>query len=114
MAFRLNKLRDFYLILSKIIKGSKLTDPVDAVLEDRKRFKAFKDQASDKPSLTANKEQQVIAKIVTELLKQDDKRRVMEILRNLNSKQEYALIAQTLLSELLPRFNPEQFLDSYK
>jgi hypothetical protein len=46
MAFRLNKLRDFYLVISKILKGSPSTDPVDSVLEDRRRFKLFKEQAS--------------------------------------------------------------------
>lgn len=42
MAFRLNKLRDFYLVLDKVIhsKTHKI-DPVDTVLQDRKRFKTF-------------------------------------------------------------------------
>jgi len=36
MAFRLNKLRDFYLVVSKILqKKSAKQDPVDSVLQDR-------------------------------------------------------------------------------
>ncbi len=50
--------------------------------------------------------QELLSKVVTALLKQEDKPRLLTILRNLNSKQEYAPIAQALLSELLPRFTP--------
>jgi len=40
MAFRLNKLRDFYLVISKLIsnKASVKVDPVESVLADKKRF----------------------------------------------------------------------------
>lgn len=44
MAFRLNKLRDFYLVVNKILTNAVTkVDPVDSVLSDRKRFKAFVD-----------------------------------------------------------------------
>lgn len=42
MAFRLNKLRDFYLVINKIIQNKTAkVDPVDSVLQDRLRFKSF-------------------------------------------------------------------------
>ena len=42
MAFRLNKLRDFYLVIQRIITNAQQkVDPVDAVLQDRLRFRNF-------------------------------------------------------------------------
>jgi hypothetical protein len=46
-----------------------------------------------------------------ELLKEGNKKRLVEILRNLNSKHEYAPIAHALLSELLPRFRASEYLE---
>ena len=55
----------------------------------------------------------LISKVVTALLKEDaDKKKLIDILRNLNSKHEYAQIAQALMSELWPRFDAEEFLES--
>ena len=54
----------------------------------------------------------IISKIVTELLKEGDKKRIFEVLRNLNSKHEYAAIAHALLAELLPRFRSEDYLEA--
>jgi hypothetical protein len=36
----------------------------------------------------------------------------VEILRNLNSKHQYAHIAQAILGEILPRIKIEEFLES--
>lgn len=49
---------------------------------------------------------------MTHLVKDDNKKRLIEILRNLNSKQQYCHIAQALLGELLPRFEAEEYLES--
>lgn len=57
-------------------------------------------------------ESQMIAKIVNELLKETNKKRLIEVLRNMNSKHEYAQIAHALLSEILPRFNAEEYLET--
>ena len=48
MAFKMNKLRDFYLVMNKAIsnKASGKLDPVDSVLQDRLRFKEFIDSTS--------------------------------------------------------------------
>ncbi len=48
MAFRMNKLRDFYLVMNKILtlKTSKV-DPVDSVLQDRLKFKQFTQKAAE-------------------------------------------------------------------
>jgi hypothetical protein len=47
---------------------------------------------------------------VSQLLKDADKKRLFEVLRNLNSKHEYAQTAHALLAELLPRFRTEEYL----
>ena len=119
MAFRMNKLRDFYLVMNKILtlKTSKV-DPVDSVLQDRLKFKQFTAKASEsgvknivKSTIIEN--QDILGKVVSALLKEEnDKKKLIDILRNLNSKHEYAQIAQALLSELLPRFDAEEFLDA--
>lgn len=60
-----------------------------------------------------NNNQDILSKVVTALLKEEsDKKKLIDILRNLNSKHEYVQIAQALLSELLPRFDAEEFLDA--
>ena len=44
VAFRLSKLRDFYLVINKVLAtGSTKEDPVDSVLQDRARFRQFVD-----------------------------------------------------------------------
>jgi len=58
------------------------------------------------------KKEDILAEVVTQLLKEENKRRLIEILRNLNSKQEYSMIAHALLAEILPRFNSEEYLET--
>ena len=51
---------------------------------------------------------------MSQLLKEADKKRLFEILRNLNSKHEYAATAHALLAELLPRFQATDYLETLK
>ena len=44
----------------------------------------------------------------------EDKKKLMELSRNLNSKHSYASLAQALLNSILPRFKSEEFLEEYK
>jgi hypothetical protein len=98
MAFRMNKLRDFYLVMNKILtlKTSKI-DPVDSVLQDRLKFKQFTAKASESGGVknivksTIIENQDILSKVVSALLKEEnDKKKLFDILRNLNSKHEYA------------------------
>ena len=100
MAFRMNKLRDFYLVMNKIVSASQAKpDPVDSVLLDRQRFKQFTNKAAEMSGIkylvqAPPKNEEMITKVVTELMKQEgDKKKLIEIMRNLNSKHEYAQIA---------------------
>lgn len=43
----------------------------------------------------------------------EDKKKLLELIRNLNSKNLYAPLAQHLLSHLLPRFRPDPFLEAF-
>lgn len=54
----------------------------------------------------------MISKIVNELLKDTNKKRLIEVLRNMNSKHEFAQIAHALLNEILPRFSAEEYLET--
>lgn len=118
MAFRMNKLRDFYLVVSKILQNkTQKVDPVDSVLQDRARFRQFIDATSmSGSSLKAVKPPadsgDMLKRIVDQLLKDENKKRLVEILKNMNSKHEYAQIAHALLNEILPRFNAEEYLES--
>jgi hypothetical protein len=97
MAFRMNKLRDFYLVMNKILtlRSSKV-DPVDSVLKDRLKFKQFTAKASESGAKnivksTIIENQDILSKVVSALLKEEnDKKKLIDILRNLNSKHEYA------------------------
>lgn len=61
-------------------------------------------------NLYASQDETMLGKIVTELLKESNKKRFVEVLRNMNSKHEYAQIAHALLAEILPRFIAEEYL----
>ncbi len=75
MAFRLNKLRDFYLVLNKIMfnRSSKL-DAVDSVLLDKKGI--------NKPS----KENLALVNKIVALIIKEDRKKLLEVIRNLNTK----------------------------
>jgi hypothetical protein len=72
LAFKLNKLRDFYHILNKIIskKSEKPLDQVDSVIQDMRSFESL--QASDFSSPKTLAENKLfISKIVISLLKEN-------------------------------------------
>jgi hypothetical protein len=76
MAFRMNKLRDFYLVINKIVTSSQAKlDPVDSVLLDRQRFKQFTAKAAEGSTGLKNlvaaptKNEDLISRVITELLK---------------------------------------------
>jgi len=61
--------------------------------------------------MTTNRK--LLRKIMGKLLK-EDKVKVMEILRNLNTKYEYAQLAQYLMGSVLDRVDVDEFLKTYK
>ena len=75
MAFRLNKLRDFYLVLNKIMsnRSSKL-DAVDSVLLDKRNV--------GKP----NYESMALVNKIVALIIKEDRKKLLEVIRNLNTK----------------------------
>lgn len=75
MAFRLNKLRDFYLVLNKIMsnRSSKL-DAVDSVLLDKRNV--------GKP----NSESMALVNKIVALIIKEDRKKLLEVIRNLNTK----------------------------
>ena len=48
------------------------------------------------------------------LLLQEDKKKLFDIIKKLNARQEYAFMAQVLLRELLPRFSPDELVEEFK
>lgn len=57
--------------------------------------------------------QENIVKVISLLLK-EDKKRLFDMVKKLNARQEFAAMAQVLLRELLPRFSPEELMDEFK
>jgi hypothetical protein len=102
LAFKLNKLRDFYHVLNKIIskKSEKPLDQIESVIMDMRKFEDLQKQDFLSPqSIDENKV--FISKIVITLLK-ENKAKLLTIIRNLNAKYEYAHLAQYLMAEVLP------------
>eukprot|EP00347_Sterkiella_histriomuscorum_P000004 403377554 len=114
MAFKLNKLRDFYHVLTKVISkgGAGKMDLVDSVLADRKQMSLSLEQEFKQASQEV-KGEQLLTKILTNLVK-EDKKRLLEIIRNLNSKSQYASLAQHILYTILPRFKTDEYVEEFK
>lgn len=108
LSFRLNKVRDFNLILQKIYTDSNQAneDEVDSVVNDMRQFSQlassdFKDSRKPKTS-----KQGLVNKLVQALLK-EDRTKLLTLIRNLNAKFEYCEVAQHLLGEILPILHNE-------
>ena len=109
----MNKLRDFYHVLMRVMKANeKGDDQVDCYVKDQKKFLAIEGNGFTEPqSMSTNKK--LLRKIMGKLLK-EDKIKVMEILKNLNTKYEYAQLAQYLMGSVLDKVDVEEFLETYK
>ena len=59
------------------------------------------------------KNRSLLSKIVERLLS-ENKVKFLTIVRNLNAKYEYSNLAQHLLTDILPQFDCESFLESIK
>jgi hypothetical protein len=44
---------------------------------------------------------------VISLLIKEDKKKLFELIKKLNARQQYSMLAQKLLAEVLPQFNPD-------
>lgn len=54
-----------------------------------------------------------MSKLVDSLLT-EDKKRLLDIIKNLNTKHEYTPIAQHLLTYILPKFKADDYIEEYK
>lgn len=73
-------------------------------------------QQSNQALITAEKKgatQSNVTKVVTLLLK-EDKKKLLETIKKLNARQQYASMAQVLLKEILPRFNSDELVDEFR
>jgi|TARA_B110000285_G_C15091104_1_gene599127 hypothetical protein len=116
LAFKLNKLRDFFHILNKIINKNSTSqtqaDQVDSVIKDMRKFEDLTKSDFQVPS-SIDDNKALLKKIVERLLKQD-KARLIEIVRNLNAKYEYAHLAQYLMRVILPDFDAPLYVEHFK
>lgn len=55
-----------------------------------------------------------ILKAIMEKLLQEDKAKLLKIIRNLNAKYEYSHLAQFLLAEVIPKFDHDEFLKDFE
>jgi len=113
LAFKLNRLRDFYHVLNKIVESKDGSlDQVDSVVQDMRRFEGLKNQDFKMPQ-ARGQSQSLLVKIIDKLLK-EDKAKFMKIIRNLNAKYEYSQVAQHLLAEVLPAFEHDEYLKDFE
>ena len=68
---------------------------------------------AETPSAKKGGTTQNITKVVTLLLK-EDKRKLLETIKKLNTRQQYASMAQVLLKEILPRFSAEELVEQFR
>ena len=101
LAFRLGKNKEFVTYIEALInreEKEKSKDPVDAVLEDQKEFGAIFENNRVVTNATPN--QAMIAEIVAEVSTISISQ-LMEIIKDCNTNSRHALIAQTLLFDLI-------------
>lgn len=112
LAFKLNKLRDFFHAMDRLVSGrappprpffagmpgavkpilERSQDPVESILLNQEHFERV--NATGSAHLAENKKQteQNIVKVMNLLLK-EDKKRLFDMIKKLNARQEYALMA---------------------
>lgn len=110
MAFRLNKLRDFFFAIDRLVTGkaapprpfipglgqqvslSKDQDPVDSIIQSQKDFE--KVLATDKTMHEVRSlETKTQTQKVVSLLIKEDKQKLFELIKKLNARQQYAPLA---------------------
>ena len=128
LAFRLNKLRDFYFAMNRLIAGklkmpkayipglmplsaapepSRLTDPIDSILISQTSMKQAIEENVAQEDRTQSDEQvkKVCKLLLTESV--DDLTKLFDMIKKLNARAQYAKLAQVMLGELLPSLDPE-------
>ncbi len=105
LAFKLGKVKDFVaylenLLISNTAEASQ-ADPVAAILEDQREFSALFDSVSvaartGSSTLTATSARTLLKEIVQQVA-EINLARLMDIIKDCNTKSHYALLAQTLL-----------------
>ena len=112
LAFKLNKVRDFFHAMNRLVSGrapparpyipgipgqikpvlEREQDPVEALLLNQEQFEQV--LATNMPYLAEHKKQTAanIASVVG-LLIREDKRKLFEMVKKLNARQEYASMA---------------------
>ena len=133
LAFKLNKLRDFYHALDRLVSGrappprpfipgipgqikpvlERSQDPVESIILNTEHFE--KSLATNQPHMAENKKSTAknVEKVIALLVK-EDKKKLFETIKKLNARQEFASMAQVLLRELLPRFSPGELMEEFK
>jgi predicted transcriptional regulator len=82
------------------------------VIKDMRKFEDLTKSDFQVPS-SIDDNKALLKKIVERLLKQD-KARLIEIVRNLNAKYEYAHLAQYLMRVILPDFDAPLYVEHFK
>ena len=134
LAFKLNKLRDFFHAMDRLVSGrapppkpffagmpgqvapvlSRIQDPIESILLNQENFETVLATGQPHQSSTDRKKQtKAIAKVIGLLIK-EDKKKLFEMIKKLNARQQYASMAQTLLKEMLPRFSADELVDEFK
>jgi hypothetical protein len=120
LAFKLNKLRDFYHIMNKVVVRSQKQkhrqtelDQVDSVIQDMEDFEQLA-QLDFASTLSESKESQTMVTQIVERLLKENRLKFLQMIRNLNARYEYAPIAQCLMLEILPSIDAFKYLEEAK
>lgn len=94
MAFEMNKIRDFFKILERLVtkEEDEKMDQVDSVLKDIGRFNNLVDSGFSKAQALTEQSEAILTNIVT-VLKKKDSARLLDMARKMNCKYEYSFIA---------------------
>lgn len=94
LAFKMNKVRDFYHILLKLMNKSEDTqlDQVDSVVKDMNKFERLATLNFSKSQSKPEENEVILSKILQKLL-QLNKGKLIDLIRKLNCKYEYTHLA---------------------
>lgn len=112
LAFKMNKIRDFYHILLKLMtKQDEPLDQVDSAVADIHKFERLAAQNFTRSQSKPEENEVILSKILTKL-KGINNAKLIDVVRKLNCKYEYAPLAQTLMNKILPTVEVDELLKS--
>lgn len=127
LAFKMNKLREFYHSMNRLVMGKNApcrahipgmptlpgqkpievtNDPFQTIINSKADFDHSIKNANN-VSLAEHKPNESITKVVNILMEKESKK-LIDIVKKLNARQEYSKLSQLMLKEILPKLDFEK------